>query len=391
MSKDRELQVPRRILMGPGPSDVSPAVLQAMARPLVGHLDPIFMEIMNDIMEQLRELFGTRNKLTMPMSGTGSAGMETAFVNIIEPGDVVVIGVKGVFGQRMTDVAQRCGAKVIPVEAAWGEAIQPEQIEAALRQQKKVKAVAIVHAETSTGVRQPLAEIGLLAHNYGALYIVDAVTSLGGIPVDVDAQGIDICYSGTQKCLSVPPGLAPITINEDAAMVLGSRKTKVQSWYLDLNMIRSYWGNERLYHHTAPISMNYAIHEGLRSILKEGLDACYERHARLGRALQSGLKALGLKMLVKESIRLPELTTVYIPEGISDTVVRDRLLSQFGIEIGGGLGVFKGKLWRIGLMGYSCQVGHVVTFLSALETVLKSQGYKPLSSGVDAAMAIING
>ncbi|NCC49391.1 MAG: alanine--glyoxylate aminotransferase family protein, partial [Clostridia bacterium] len=287
MNQYKPLTIPERILMGPGPSDVAPSVLRAMASPLLGHLDPVFMTIMNEIMAQLRDVFATENKLTMPMSGTGSAGMETAFVNVIEPGDVVIVGVKGVFGQRMVDVAQRCGAQVVQVEAPWGEAIRPEQIEDALKREKKVKAVAIVHAETSTGVRQPLAEIGRLAHAYDALYIVDAVTSLGGIPVDVDDNGIDVCYSGTQKCISAPPGLAPVTLNERAAAVMAGRKTKVQSWYLDLNMIQSYWGNERLYHHTAPITMNYAIHEALRLILDEGLEACYERHDRLGRALQT--------------------------------------------------------------------------------------------------------
>lgn len=391
MNQYQPLNIPERILMGPGPSDVAPSVLRAMASPLLGHLDPVFMTIMNDIMAQLRDVFATKNTLTMPMSGTGSAGMETAFVNVIEPGDVVIVGVKGVFGQRMVDVAQRCGARVVQVEAPWGEAIRPEQIEAALKREKKVKAVAIVHAETSTGVRQPLAEIGRLAHAYDALYIVDAVTSLGGIPVNVDENGIDVCYSGTQKCISAPPGLAPVTLNERAAAVLASRKTKVQSWYLDLNMIQNYWGNERLYHHTAPITMNYAIHEALRLILDEGLDTCYERHARLGRALQTGLESMGLKLLVDEDIRLPELTTVHIPDGVNDAAVRGQLLEQFGIEIGGGLGAFKGRLWRVGLMGHSCQTRHVVTFLSALETALKDQGYTPEIGAVEAAMNVIRG
>ncbi|MDD2578924.1 MAG: alanine--glyoxylate aminotransferase family protein [Eubacteriales bacterium] len=391
MNQYKPLTIPERILMGPGPSDVAPSVLRAMASPLLGHLDPVFMTIMNEIMAQLRDVFATENKLTMPMSGTGSAGMETAFVNVIEPGDVVIVGVKGVFGQRMVDVAQRCGARVVQVEAPWGEAIRPEQIEDALKREKKVKAVAIVHAETSTGVRQPLAEIGRLAHAYDALYIVDAVTSLGGIPVDVDDNGIDVCYSGTQKCISAPPGLAPVTLNERAAAVMAGRKTKVQSWYLDLNMIQSYWGNERLYHHTAPITMNYAIHEALRLILDEGLEACYERHDRLGRALQTGLEAMGLKLLVNADIRLPELTTVHIPDGVNDAAVRGQLLEQFGIEIGGGLGAFKGKLWRVGLMGHSCQIRHVVTFLAALEIALKDQGFTPENDGVDAAMKIIHG
>lgn len=391
MTELKELRVPSRILMGPGPSDVPPAVLQAMAMPLLGHLDPAFLEIMNDIMDQLRILFGTSNRLTLPMSGTGSAGMETAMVNVLEPGDTIIIGVCGVFGQRMVDVAQRCGATVIPVEAAWGEAIDPVRVKEALERNPGVKAVAVVHAETSTGVRQPLKEIGRLAHEHGALYIVDAVTSLGGIPVDVDANGIDVCYSGTQKCISAPPGLSPVTMNERAAERLRSRKTKVQSWYLDLNMIQNYWGSERVYHHTAPISMNYALREALRLISTEGIEACHQRHALLGRALQTGLQAMGLSMHVCEEIRLPQLTLATVPEGVDEAAVRRRLLEDFGIEISGGLGVLKGKVWRIGLLGHSCRERNVVLFLTALEHILKSQGC-PIRTGVavDAAMSVIH-
>lgn len=374
MKFKNELAVPNRILMGPGPSDVAPAVLHAMSKPLLGHLDPAFLEIMNDIMEQLRILFNTKNALTMPMSGTGSAGMETAFVNVIEPGDVVVVGVKGVFGQRMVDVASRCGAEVIAVEAPMGEMIEPGQIKEALSKHPKVKAVAIVHAETSTGVRQPLKEIAEMAKEHGALFIVDAVTSLGGIPVDVDEIGIDVCYSGTQKCISAPPGLAPVTFSERAVEVLSQRNTKVQSWYLDLQMIQGYWGSERLYHHTAPITMNYALREALRIILNEGLENVYQRHQMLGQALKAGIKAMGLELRVKEEIQLPQITIVSVPEGANDLKVRQQLLDEFGIEIGGGLGAQKGQVWRVGLMGHSCQLKNVLAFLTALEYVLRSQG-----------------
>ncbi len=374
MTKVSTLKVPARILMGPGPSDVAPAVLQAMANPLLGHLDPAFLEIMNEIMDQLREVFGTKNQLTMPMSGTGSAGMETAFVNVINPGDVAVVGVNGVFGQRMADVAQRCGAVVKTVEAAWGEAIDPNRIEEVLRSEDKVKLVAVVHAETSTGVMQPLEDISRLAHQYGALFLVDAVTSLGGIPVEVDRFGIDICYSGTQKCISAPPGLAPVTFSQRALDALDGLSDKVQSWYLDLSMIKGYWGQERSYHHTAPISMNYALREALRLILEEGLESTYRRHQILGGALQNGLEAMGLTMHVKEDIRLPQLTVVRIPGGVEDAAVRSRLLLEYGIEIGGGLGPLKGDVWRVGLMGHACRPKNVMTFLTALESILADMG-----------------
>lgn len=376
MNHKKELRIPERILMGPGPSNVSPGVLNAMASPLLGHLDPVFLEIMNDNMEFLRQIFATQNQLTIPMSGTGSAGMETAFVNVIEPDDTVIVCVAGVFGQRMTDVAARCRANVVIVEAAWGEAVAPEQVEAALKQNGNVKAVAIVHAETSTGVWQPLEEIAKLTHEHGALFIVDAVTSLGGVAVDVDKTNIDVCYSGTQKCISAPPGLAPVTLNARAAKALQARKSKVQSWYLDLSMIQNYWGSERLYHHTAPISMNYALREALRSIINEGIDNCHARHLILGKALHSGLEAMGLKLQVAVNIRLPQLTTVVIPDGIDDAAVRQELLSDFGIEIGSGLGVFKGKVWRVGLMGQTCKINNVIIFLSALETILSRRNAK---------------
>ncbi|MCG0313799.1 MAG: alanine--glyoxylate aminotransferase family protein [Calditerricola sp.] len=364
-------QVPTRILMGPGPSDVHPRVLKALSTPLVGHLDPAFLALMNEVRDLLRQVFGTKNELTLAMSGTGSAGMETVFVNLIEPGDRVVIGDNGLFGQRMVDVASRCGAEVIPVTAPWGEPIPPEAVEKALKQADgPVKAVAMVHAETSTGVWQPLADIGRLAHEHGALFIVDAVTSLGGVPVEVDKNGIDACYSGTQKCLSVPPGLAPVTFSPRAQEVIRTRKTKIQSWYLDLSMIQQYWGEERFYHHTAPISMIYALREGLEVLIEEGLENVYRRHLELGRRLQAALEDMGLTLHVAEAYRLPQLTTVRVPEGIDEAAIRRQLLEVYGIEIGGGLGELKGKVWRVGLMGYSCQLKNVVLFTSALRQLL---------------------
>ncbi len=384
-----ELKVPDRILMGPGPSDVSSMVLRAMSTPLLGHLDPEFLEIMNRTMELLRYVFETENALTVPMSGTGSAGMETAFVNFLEPGDRVLIGVKGLFGQRMADVAGRLGADVHTVEEEWGRPIDPARFEEAIRRVKP-KVVAVVHAETSTGVRQPLEDIAALAHDHGALFLVDCVTSLGGISVGVDRVDIDIAYSGSQKCLSCPPGLAPVTVSERAREVLRGRGRKVQSWYLDLTMIQEYWGAERFYHHTAPINMIYALHEALRIIREEGLVERFSRHLRLGRALQAGLEAMGLELLVEEPYRLPMLTAVKVPEGTADAEVRGTLLARYGIEIGGGLGALKGRIWRVGLMGQSCSPKNVVLFLTALEDVLRERGMDlPPGAGVARAVEVM--
>lgn len=365
--------LPTRILMGPGPSNVHPRVLKAMATPVIGHLDPQFLKVMDETRENLRLLFRTKNHFTIAISGTGSAGMEAALVNILEPGDRIIIGVAGVFGERMCDVAGRCGAEVVRVEAAWGDIITPEQIAAELKK-KPAKVVAVVHAETSTGAHQPLHEISKIAHEHGALFLVDTVTSLGGCEVSVDEWGIDICYSGTQKCISCPPGLAPITFNERAMEAVRARKTKVQSWYLDMTMIERYWGEERFYHHTAPISMIYALAEALNIIMEEGLEARWQRHARLGGALHKGLEAMGLKLLAKQGHRLPMLTSVGIPDGVDDLVVRRSLLADLNIELGGGLGIFKGKAWRVGLMGESCCQANVLLILSALEARLCAQG-----------------
>jgi len=392
MNKDyRELRTPSRILMGPGPSDVDPRLLRAMATPLIGHLDPEFIVIMDETKELLRYLFQTENELTIPISGTGSAGMETCFCNLLEPDDEVIVCVNGVFGQRMCDVADRCGAKVIRVEAHWGEIIQPDKVAEALSQ-SRAKVVAIVHAETSTGVLQPLEEIASLAHKHGALFLVDAVTSLGGVPVEVDKWGIDACYSGTQKCISCPPGLAPVTFNQMAMNVLNDRKTKVQSWYLDLTMIGKYWGSDRAYHHTAPITMNYALREALRFIHEEGLEARFSRHERNSRALIAGLKAMGVHPFVLLEHRLASLNAVRIPDGVNDAEVRRRLLQEMGIEIGGGLGELKGQIWRIGLMGYSSQRRNVLLLLAALECILTDEGLSISSgSGIQAANEILEG
>ena len=360
---------PIRTLLGPGPSPVHPRVLQALSLPVVGHLDPKFLEIMDQSMAMLREVFQTKNRLALPMSGTGSAGMETCFVNLIEPGDTVLVGVNGVFGTRMVDVAQRCGAQVDIVEVEWGTALDAPSFKNALAN-KQYKLAALVHAETSTGVLQPLDEIAQLVHDNGALLLVDAVTSLGGAPVRVDELGIDACYSGTQKCLGCPPGLSPVTLNERALEVVRKRKTKVQSWYLDLSMIEKYWGNERVYHHTAPISMNYALHEALRMVLEEGLDAAWQRHKRIRETFLHEMRKLELEPAVAEPIRAPMINAVKIPEGVDDAKVRQRLYDDFNIEIGAGLGPLKGKIWRVGLMGYGAREENIEILAKALKALI---------------------
>jgi alanine-glyoxylate transaminase/serine-glyoxylate transaminase/serine-pyruvate transaminase len=344
-------------------------VLQALSLPVIGHLDPVFLKIMDETMTMLRELFQTKNRLALPMSGTGSAGMETCFVNLVEPGDAVLIGVNGVFGTRMVDVAQRCGAQVDTVEAEWGTALDPAQFGAALAK-KRFKLVALVHAETSTGVLQPLDEIARVVHEHDTLLVVDAVTSLGGAPVGVDALGIDACYSGTQKCLSCPPGLSPVTFNERAIEVVRKRKTKVQSWYLDLSMIEKYWGNERVYHHTAPVSMNYALHEALRIVLEEGLESSWTRHRQVHDVFIREMRRLEIEPAVLESIRAPMINSIRIPEGVDDAKVRQRLYDEFDIEIGAGLGPLKGKIWRVGLMGHGARIENVDLLANALKQLI---------------------
>lgn len=377
---------PRRVLLGPGPSPVEDRVLAAMAAPVLGHLDPLFLRCMDDIQEMLRYAFETDNRVTVPISATGSAGMEAALVNVIEPGDEVVVCVHGVFGERMLDIVERAGGKPVIVRAEWGRAIARTDIEAALASSNP-RALAIVHAETSTGVLQDLAGLADLVHARGALLIVDAVTSLGGHPVGVDRHGIDVCYSGTQKCLGAPPGLAPITFSARALERIRARKSKVQSWYLDITMVEKYWGSDRTYHHTAPISMNYALREALRIVCDEGLEARWRRHELNHRALVAGVEAMGLEMNVAREHRLWSLNAVRVPEGVDDARVRGRLLNDSNIEIGGGLGPLKGKIWRIGLMGSGSSRENVLLVLDALHRALVAEGYAR-ESGLEAASRI---
>jgi len=371
MNTYTDLNTPERILLGPGPSMVQSRVLVAMAHPLLGHLDPKFVELMKEVQELLRYAFQTKNQITFPVSGTGSAAMEASLANLIEPGDPVLICVNGYFGERLCDMAGRYGAVVHRLDKVWGEVFFPEEIDLAL-QKTPAKVVAMVHAETSTGALTPLEGMAEVVHKHGALLLVDTVTSLGGVPLKIDDWDIDIAYSGTQKCLSCPPGLGPITVGERARHVLHNRKTKVANWYLDLTMIEHYWGDERTYHHTAPISMNFAIREALRIVHEEGLEARHNRHWVNSELLWQGLEELGLKLIVPLEYRLPTLTTVAIPEGVKDAEVRKRLLTEYNIEIAGGLGIFKDKAWRIGLMGYSSRKENVVLLLSALSRILHS-------------------
>ncbi len=373
---------PSRVLMGPGPSDVPARVLSAMARPTIGHLDPAFIGLMDQIKEMLQQAFRTRNALTMPISGPGSAGMEACFVNLVEPGDTVIVCINGVFGGRMKENVERCGAKAVVVEDAWGSPVDPAKVEAALIAHPGARAVAFVHAETSTGVASDAATLCKLAREHGALSIVDAVTSLGGIPVLVEAWGADAVYSGTQKCLSCTPGLSPITFSERAVEVVKNRKTKNQSWFLDFGLLLGYWGGgtKRAYHHTAPVNALYALHESLVMLHEEGLEAAWARHAKMHEALKAGLEAMGLSFLVAAEHRLPQLNAVCVPAGVDEAAVRARLLERYGLEIGAGLGALAGKVWRIGLMGASATPTHVTLCLTALETVLAEMA-APVKAG----------
>lgn len=381
---------PPRLLLGPGPSMVHPRVLQAMSTPLVGHLDPAFLAIMEENKRLLRWLFGTQNELTIPISGTGSAGMEACFANLVEPGDEAIVCVQGLFGERMAEVARRCGAVVKEVHAPWGRIIDAEDVRVALRNSRKPKVLAVVHAETSTGVLQPLSDLASLAREHEALFLVDTVTSLGGHPVRVDEWGIDACYSGTQKCLSAPPGLAPVTFSPTALAKVTARRLPVQSWYFDVSLLSQYWGSERVYHHTAPITMNYALLEALRLIEEEGLEARWQRHKRHHEALAEGLAALGLELASQAGHRLWTLNCVLVPREVDEAAVRRALLDEFGIEIGGGLGPFKGRTWRIGLMGESSTGANVLAVLSALESVLPRFGFSVgAGEGVAAAQCVL--
>lgn len=381
-----EFHPPARILMGPGPCNVDPRVLLSMAKPLLGHLDPEFIKIMHRIQELLRPIFGTKNEWTIPVSGTGSAGMEAAFANLVEPGDKVLVCVNGYFGERMTQVVERMGANLRILSGPWGQPFDPALIEKELKSFRP-RILALVHAETSTGVLQPMEELSKILKNYPETYLlVDTVTSLGGHPVKVDDWGIDACYSGTQKCLSSPPGLAPITFSPRAMEKINKRSQKVQSFYLDISVLGKYWGKEGTYHHTAPVSMNYALLESLLIIHEEGIENRFERHRRNHLGLVRGIEAMGLKMLVPEPYRLWSLNTILIPEGIDDLKVRKKLLQEYNLEIGGGLGSLKGKIWRVGLMGYSSSEANAIFFLTALEQALREQGFEvPRGAGATAA------
>ena len=369
--KSYQLNLTPRILMGPGPSDAHPKVLNAMASPLIGHLDPTFVRIMDEVKKMTQKTLLTKNRLTFVVSAPGSAGMETCLVNLLEPGDECIIGINGVFGGRMAEIADRCGATVHKVEVPWGKIITPSMIKKALGKCPKPKLVAMVHAETSTGACQPLEEISDLVHNAGSLLMVDAVTSYCGVPLKVDEWGIDALYSGTQKCLSAPPGLSPVTFSKRAEKVLDQRKTKVQSWFLDLSLVKNYWaGAKRAYHHTAPVSSVYALHQALSIVLEEGLENRWKRHQEVHQYLKTELEDLGFKYLVDKKHRLPNLNSVYLPNGMPEAPLRKRLLEEYNIEVGGGLGAFAGKIWRIGIMGESCTKNHVNMLVGALKEML---------------------
>ncbi len=382
----QSFQPPRRVLMGPGPSDVSPRVLAALARPTIGHLDPKFQDLMEEIKAALSRLFNAPDYACVPLPAPGTAGMEAAIMNLLEPGDRAVIAINGAFGGRMADMADRAGAEVIKVEFEWGKPVDPAAVEAAL-QDGPVKVLAFVHAETSTGVRSDAASLCALARKYGALSIVDCVTSLGGIAVDAAAWDADVVYSGTQKCLSAPPGLSPIALSKRAQAAISGRKTKVRNWLCDFNLLMSYWGGEggRTYHHTAPINALYGLHESLVVLFEEGQQAVMVRHARTHEALAAGIEALGLKFLVDEAYRLPQLNAVIVPDGIDEAAVRTHVLNRWDLELGAGLGPLKGKVWRIGLMGASATPWHVRLCLTALAEALQAQGFKADGAAAVAA------
>ncbi len=376
---------PRRTLMGPGPSDVNPRVLEALSRPTIGHLDPEFIRMMDELKALLQYAFQTENKMTMPVSAPGSAGMECCFVNLVEPGDQVVVCQNGVFGGRMKENVIRCGGEVIPVDDEWGHAVDPAKLESALATHPQAKIVAFVHAETSTGALSDAKRLVELAHRHDCLTIVDTVTSLGGVPVLVDEWRIDAVYSGSQKCLSCIPGLAPVSFNTAALAKIAGRKTPVQSWFLDLNLVMSYWGGgaQRAYHHTAPVNSLYALHEALLMLHEEGLETAWERHRQNHLALRAGVEAMGLRFVAAAGERLPQLNTVSIPAGIDDAAVRSKLLQDYNLEIGAGLGSLAGKAWRIGLMGDGSNKTNVLHCLGALDATLTALG-----AGIHSGVAV---
>ncbi|ACL72635.1 Alanine--glyoxylate transaminase [Thioalkalivibrio sulfidiphilus HL-EbGr7] len=367
---------PVRTLMGPGPSDVNPRVLAAMSRPTIGHLDPVFVDMMDEMKGLLQYAFQTRNALTLPVSAPGSAGMETCFVNLVQPGDTVVVCANGVFGGRMKENVERCGATPVMVEDEWGKPVDPQKLEDALKAHPQASTVAFVHAETSTGACSDVKTLTDIAHRHGCLVIVDSVTGLGGVELRVDDWGVDAIYSGSQKCLSCTPGLSPVSFNEAAVERIKSRKHKVQSWFLDLSLVMGYWGGgtKRAYHHTAPINALYALHESLVVLQEEGLENAWARHRAQHEALKAGLDTMGLSMIVAPEHRLPQLNAVKVPAGVDEAAVRKLLLDEFNLEIGAGLGPLAGKVWRIGLMGYGANRKNVLFCLGALETALVAQG-----------------
>lgn len=378
---------PQRTLLGPGPSDIHPRTIAAMGQPVVGYLDPIFVEMMDELKTLLRYAYKTENALTFPASGPGSVGMETCFVNLVEPGDKVIVCRNGVFGGRMIENVERCGGTAVVVEDAWGEPVDPQKVEDAFKAHPDTKLLAFVHAETSTGCASDAKTLAGIARKHGALSIVDAVTSLGGSELRVDDWGIDAIYSGSQKCLSCTPGLSPLSFSDAALARVKARKHKVQSWFMDLNLVLEYWGNtKRTYHHTAPINGLYALHEALLLLREEGLENAWARHLRHHAALKAGLEAMGLRFVVCEGARLPQMNAVFIPDGVNDLELRRRLLGEFNLEIGAGLGPLAGKVWRFGLMGYSCRAENVMLCLSALGSVLADMGY-PVEVGHAEAAA----
>ncbi|MDE2089165.1 MAG: alanine--glyoxylate aminotransferase family protein [Gammaproteobacteria bacterium] len=379
---------PQRVLMGPGPSDVHPRVLEALSRPTIGHLDPAFVDMMDELKSLLQYAFQTRNALTLPVSGPGSTGMEACFVNLVEPGDTVIVCRNGVFGGRMLEVVERCGGVPVAVDCDWGRSVDPNRLEDALRAHPGARIVAFVHAETSTGALSDAKTLVEVAHHQGCLTIVDAVTSLGGSPLRVDDWGIDALYAGSQKCLSCVPGLAPVSFNERAVEAVKRRRTRVRSWFLDLSLVMGYWGGgeRRAYHHTAPINMLYGLHEALLILKEEGLENAWARHARNHLALRAGLEAMGVEYVVRETERLPQLNAVAVPPGVEDAAVRRRLLNDYGLEIGAGLGAMAGKIWRIGLMGYASNRKNVLLCLEALDEVLNELGL-PVNDGAAVTAA----
>ena len=380
-------EIPQRKLMGPGPLEIHPRVYQALTSPVIGYLDPAYLKILDQVGDQLRKVFQTRNRVTHAAPGTGTSGMEACVANLIEPGDKILVCVHGYFGDRLRQMVERQRAQLTLLEEEWGKPIDPQRVEAAFKAQS-YKVITLVHAETSTGVLQPMDDIVKLADEYGVMILLDTVTSLGGVEVKMDEWGLDAAYSCSQKCIGCPPGLAPISFSDRAIEAVRNRKQPVSSWYLDITLLEKYWGSDRIYHHTSSSTLNYALLEALRLIEEEGLQNRFERHLENHRALVAGVEAMGLKMHVSPEHRLPTLNTIRIPEGVDDVKARGYLLETFNLEIGGGLGALKGKVWRVGLMGYSSSAENVLFFLSAISRALAIQGHETdLAAGIDAAMS----